>query len=239
MAATAANLGVVALTADGATLALSQAAASDLKRRIAAALAAFHRDRSDAPGIDLRQLRRIQAPQLPADAFQELLQMFAKAGDVVLDGAGVRLPSHAAQLKPQDQELFERIAPLLGGAERFRPPRVRDIAAALAIPEQQVRALLKQLARMGQVDEIAPDHFFQRATVAEMAHLLPALANQAANGEFSAAQLRDRLDNGRKLAIQILEFFDRHGLTARRGDLRRINPQRLDQFSPPPACRRA
>ena len=239
MAATAANLGVVALTADGATLALSQAAASDLKRRIAAALAAFHRDRSDAPGIDLRQLRRIQAPQLPAAAFQALLQMFAKAGDVLLDGAVVRLPSHAAQLKPQDQKLFARIAPLLSGAERFRPPRVRDIATALALPEQQVRTLLKQLARMGQVDEIAPDHFFQRATVAEIAHLLPALADQAPNGEFSAAQLRDRLDNGRKVAIQILEFFDRHGLTARRGDLRRINPQRLDQFGPPPAGRRA
>jgi selenocysteine-specific elongation factor len=235
MAAISANLGVVALTADGATLALSQAAASDLKRRIAAALAAFHRERPDAPGIDLQQLRRIQAPQLPAAAFQALLQMFAKAGDLLLDGAVVRLPSHAARLKPQDQKLFARIAPVLGGAERFRPPRVRDIATALAIPEQQVRALLKQLARMGQVDEIAPDHFFQRATVAEMAHLLPALADQAANGEFSAAQLRDRLGNGRKVAIQILEFFDRHGLTARRGDLRRINPQRLDQFGPPPA----
>jgi selenocysteine-specific elongation factor len=235
MAAISANLGVVALSADGATLALSQATTADLKRRIAAALAAFHRERPDAPGIDLQQLRRIQAPQLPAAAFQALLQMFAKAGDVVLDGAVVRLPGHAARLKPQDQKLFARIAPLLGGAERFRPPRVRDIATALAIPEQQVRTLLKLLARMGQVDEIAPDHFFQRATVAEMAHLLPALADQAANGEFSAAQLRDRLDNGRKVAIQILEFFDRHGLTARRGDLRRINPLRLNQFGPPPA----
>ena len=239
MAATAANLGVVALTADGATLALSQAAASDLKRRIAAALAAFHRERPDAAGIDVQQLRRAHAARLTANAFQVLLQIFAKAGDVLLDGAVVRLPSHAAQLKPQDQKLLARIAPLLGGDERFRPPRVRDIATAVAIPEQQVRALFKQLARMGQVDEIAPDHFFLRPTVAEIAHLLPALAAQASNGEFSAAQLRDRLDNGRKVAIQILEFFDRHGLTARRGDLRRINPQRLDQFGPPPAGRRA
>jgi selenocysteine-specific elongation factor len=95
--------------------------------------------------------------------------------------------------------------------------------------------LLKQLARMGQLDEIAPDHFFLRETVAEIAHLLPALAAGVPNGEFSAAQLRDRLDNGRKVAIQILEFLDRHGLTARRGDLRRINPQRLDLFGGPPA----
>jgi len=239
IAAICTNLGVVVLAADGTTAALSQAAVSDLKRKIAAALAAFHRERPDAAGIDVQQLRRAHAARLTANAFQVLLQIFAKAGDVLLDGAVVRLPSHAAQLKPQDQKLLARIAPLLGGDERFRPPRVRDIATAVAIPEQQVRALFKQLARMGQVDEIAPDHFFLRPTVAEIAHLLPALAAQASNGEFSAAQLRDRLDNGRKVAIQILEFFDRHGLTARRGDLRRINPQRLDQFGPPPAGRRA
>ncbi len=239
MAAISSNIGLVAFAADDTTLALSQAAVSDLRRAIAAALAAFHRERPDAPGIDVQQLRRAQAPRLSANAFQALLQTLAKAGDVLLDGAVVRLPNHAAQLKPQDQKLYARVAPLLGGAERFRPPRVRDIAAALAIPEQQVRALCKQLARMGQVDEIAPDHFFLRATVTEMAHLLPALAARAPNGEFSAAQLRDQLDNGRKVAIQILEFFDRHGLTARRGDLRRINPQRLDQFGQPPSRDRA
>ena len=61
------------------------------------------------------------------------------------------------------------------------------------------------------------------------------VAAAAPNGEFSAAQFRDRLDNGRKVAIQILEFFDRHGVTLRRGDLRRINPHRLDLFGGPPA----
>ncbi len=50
------------------------------------------------------------------------------------------------------------------------------------------------------------------------------------HGQFTAAQFRDRLDNGRKVAIQILEFFDRHGVTLRRGDLRRINRHRLDLF---------
>ena len=43
---------------------------------------------------------------------------------------------------------------------------------------------------------------------------------------------RDRLDNGRKVAIQILEFFDRHGFTIRRQDLRRINPARIEFFAP-------
>ncbi len=47
----------------------------------------------------------------------------------------------------------------------------------------------------------------------------------------AVAQLRGRLNNGRKVAIQMLEYFDRRGLTLRRGDLRRINPARQDLFA--------
>ena len=31
---------------------------------------------------------------------------------------------------------------------------------------------------------------------------------------------------------QILDFFDRHGITLRKGDLRKINKHRLDLFGP-------
>jgi len=38
-----------------------------------------------------------------------------------------------------------------------------------------------------------------------------------------------------KVAILILEFFDRHGITIRRGDVRRTVPHKLEQFGPVPA----
>jgi len=44
------------------------------------------------------------------------------------------------------------------------------------------------------------------------------------------AQLRDRLDNGRKVAIQHSDFHDRHGVTIRQGNLHRINQKRFDLF---------
>ena len=48
---------------------------------------------------------------------------------------------------------------------------------------------------------------------------------------FTAPLFRDRVQNGRKVAIEILDFFDRHGVTLRRGDLRRLNPHRADLFA--------
>jgi selenocysteine-specific elongation factor len=47
------------------------------------------------------------------------------------------------------------------------------------------------------------------------------------------------MQNGRKVAIQILEFFDRHGVTLRRGDQRRISAQRLELFGALPAAKPA
>ena len=148
----------------------------------------------------------------------------------MLDGAWVRLPGHEVRLTATDEVLWRAVWPLLSGNERFRPPRVRDISGAIGRGEGDIRKLCKLLSRLGKVDEVAHDHFFLRGTVAEMLEIAADLAAKATDGQFAAAAFRDRLDNGRKVAIQILEFFDRHGVTLRRGDLRRINQHRLDLF---------
>jgi selenocysteine-specific elongation factor len=203
---------------------------TDFRRNLTATLHSFHADNPDLPGIGRERLRLRLDLRLPASAFAVALQDLARAGELKLDGAWVRAPGHEVRLTPPDAVTWANIKPLLGERARFRPPRVRDLAETLRLPEAQVRRLLKLVGRMGKVDEVAHDHFFLRATVAEMVDIAIELANNASDGQFTAAQFRDRLDNGRKVAIQILEFFDRHGVTLRRGDLRRINKHRLDLF---------
>ena len=84
--------------------------------------------------------------------------------------------------------------------------------------------------RLGRTDQIAPDHFFAREVTQEMVAILLDIAKDSPDGWFTAPAFRDRVQNGRKVAIQILDFFDRLGLTLRRGDMRRINPHRIDLF---------
>ena len=218
------------LSMSGTVVAISAAKWQGLKQGVLAVLKNFHAQHPDLPGIGLEPLRLQLQPRLPAPGFMSFLQTLTKSGDVGLDGAWVRLAGHSVRLTPEDERLWNRIAPLLGGAELFRPPRVRDIATQLGLREADVRRLLKLLGRIGKVDEVAQDHFFLRGTVAEMVEIIVDLNAKAPDGQFTAAQFRDRLDNGRKVAIQILEFFDRHGVTLRRGDLRRINKHRLDLF---------
>ena len=226
--------GLVRLQARGQTYAFAAAEWARLERATLATLEAWHRDNPDLAGMGFERLRVAVAVHAPAPLFAAALQRLAREGAVALNGAWARLAGHEARLTPRDEIDWARIAPLLAGAERFRPPRVRDIAHALTLAEPEVRRLMKLACRMGRVDEIAHDHFFLRATVAEMAGIVSRLTDEIPTGQFSAAQFRDQVGNGRKVAIQILEFFDRHGVTLRRGDLRRVNWRRLDLFAQSP-----
>jgi selenocysteine-specific elongation factor len=213
-----------------AVLAMSGTQWLALKRALLGALEKFHSAHPDLPGIGLEPLRMQLQRRLPTPGFLSFLQNIAKSEEIALDGAWVRLSKHSVRLTDADERLWGKMAPLLGGQDRFRPPRVRDMAGVLGAREGDVRRLLKLLGRMGKVDEVAHDHFFLRSTVAEMVEIMIDISAKAADGQFSAGQFRDRVDNGRKVAIQILEFFDRHGVTLRCGDVRRINKHRLDLF---------
>jgi selenocysteine-specific elongation factor len=224
------TLGLVRLPFAGTQAALPDQVWTRLSGAIHDKVAAYHADNPDLAGIGRERLRLAIKPMLPSPLFVAVLQHQSRRRVLVLDGAWVRLPAHQARLTAGDQDLWSDVRPLIGGKERFRPPRVRDIAAMIDRSESDVRHLFKVLSRLGNVDEVAHDHFFLRATVAEMVDIAADLVANAPKGEFTAAEFRDRLDNGRKVAIQILEFFDRHGVTLRRGDLRRVNRHRLDLF---------
>jgi len=189
-------------------------------------LKAFHETNTDALGLPPERLRVALKKRWPPVVFAALLEREVAAKTVTVDGALVRLPGHSLKLGAKDEVLWQKIAGDLG-RDRFKPPRVRDFAQIYDAPEPNVRRLLRQLAKIGRVVEVAPDQFFLRPVVAEMIGIAHGLGN-----DFTAAQFRDRLDNGRKLAILILEFFDRHGITIRRGDLRRTVPQKLGQYGP-------
>ncbi len=222
------DLDLKALSVGDTAVVLSGARWATFHERLLGTLDTFHADNPDLPGIGIERLRMQAEPRLPAPAFKAALQALAQAREIALDGAWVRRAGFEVRLTPLDEANWARVAPLLAGEERFRPPRVRDIAGLIEVPEAEIRRLMKLLGRLARVDEVAHDHFFLRATVGEMVGIIARLS--AAHGNFTAAQFRDEVENGRKVAIQILEFFDRHGVTLRRGDLRRINPHRLDLF---------
>jgi selenocysteine-specific elongation factor len=218
----------VRLAVGGNTIALSPGIWKRLEAEVRTAVDAFHRTHPELPGLAAVRLAALVQPRLPPQIFAAVARVLVQEGSLVLEGGAMRSPEHRFFLDRRDADLWSRIVPYLSDKERFRPLRANEIAAALKEPEAEVRRVLKALARQHTVVEVALDRFFRRESVEEIAGIVVEIARAQKDGHFSAAQLRDRLDNGRKVAIQILEYFDGQGLTRRRGDLRSINPRRLD-----------
>ena len=183
-----------------------------LSDKLLAALAAEHERTPDMPGVERDRLRRLTLPTLSRPAFDALLGEPLKAGRIAQTNAWLHLPEHRVQIAAGDRELWESLRPLLN-AEPYNPPRVRDIARASGIGEDSVRALFKRVARIGEAYPVAHDHYFTASTVADLARRVAELNSR--DGFARAATLRDEIGGGRKVAIHILEFFDRIGYTRR------------------------
>jgi selenocysteine-specific elongation factor len=214
-----------------ADLIMAPATRDALQQDLLQTLTAWHAAAPDQPGLQAERLRQQLALRPPQAAFRAVIDTLLRSGKVRQDGAWLRLATHQIRLSAADERIWPQIRELVA-AERFRPPRTRDLANALSIPEAAMRGILKRLQRVGRLLELAPDHFFLRETVAEMAAIAAGLAKADPAGQVTAAAFRDQLDNGRKVAIQILEYFDRAGLTARIGDTRSVREDRLAMFGP-------
>lgn len=209
-----------------ADIAFSAQRWQELREQSLARIGETHEREPELPGVEQQRLRRIIAPAMDIDAFAAVIDELLAEGALVRRGAFLALPSHKVELGKDQRVRWERVKPLL--IDRgFDPPRVRDIARETGIPETEVRALLKTVARVGDVALVAHDHFFLTDAVRELADIAAEIAQQ--HRVARAAEFRDRIGTGRKLAIQILEFFDRVGYTRRVRDdhlIQRSNPWR-------------
>lgn len=78
-----------------------------------------------------------------------------------------------------------------------------------------MRLVLRQAAQQGIITAIVKDRYYRNDRIVAFANMVRELDQE--RGSTCAADFRDRLNVGRKLAIQILEYFDRIGFTRRRG----------------------
>ena len=207
----------------------SPARCDSVCRAVVQTLAEHHAKSQESAGLEAERLRLATAIRMPPAVFSAVLARLLRDKAVEADGPWLRLPGHAVKLTTADERIWSRIKPIML-REKFQPPRVRDFAQALAVPEEDVRQLLRRLAKMGQVIQVAHDHFYLRATVVEMIGIVDRLADGGAPEALTAAAFRDKIGSGRKVAIQILEFFDRAGVTVRHGDARTVSRDKVNRF---------
>lgn len=182
------------------------------QRKVLNTLATYHEQHQDEPGPGRERLRRMALPMEDDALVLLLIENMRESGVIKSHHGWLHLPEHKAGFTAEQEAIWQKAAPLFGD----EPWWVRDLARETNTDEQVMRQVLRHAAQQGLIVAIVKDRYYRNDRIVAFASLIREL--DQARGSTCAADFRDRLNVGRKLAIQILEYFNRIGFTRRRGN---------------------
>lgn len=182
------------------------------QRKVLNTLATYHEQHQDEPGPGRERLRRMALPMEDDALVLLLIENMRESGVIKSHHGWLHLPDHKAGFTAEQEAIWQKAAPLFSD----EPWWVRDLARETNTDEQVMRQVLRHAAQQGIIVAIVKDRYYRNDRIVAFASLIREL--DQARGSTCAADFRDRLNVGRKLAIQILEYFNRIGFTRRRGN---------------------
>ncbi|HAS0838124.1 selenocysteine-specific translation elongation factor [Enterobacter cloacae complex sp.6701062] len=191
---------------------LNAPVAARWQRKVLSTLATYHEQHQDEPGPGRERLRRMALPMEDDALVLLLIENMGESGVIASHHGWLHLPEHKAGFTAEQDAVWQKVAALFGD----EPWWVRDLARETNTDEQLMRQVLRHAAQQGMIVAIVKDRYYRNDRIVAFANLIREL--DQARGSTCAADFRDRLNVGRKLAIQILEYFNRIGFTRRRGN---------------------
>lgn len=212
----------------GDTVLRDAAAWSTLGDSIVAVLERFHAGQPQLAGMGFDEVLAVLDPRPAPGVLRSALRDLIRDTRLARTATRFHLPDHRPRLDPADASQWQRLRPHLAEQPR-QPPVVHDLARKLNLDPADLTMLFGRIAHTGGLVRVAKNRFLLPEAVTELAALTTSVA-AANDGSFDARSFRDAAGIGRNLTIDLLEFFDRMGLTRRLGDRRRVVADPADVF---------
>jgi selenocysteine-specific elongation factor len=193
-------------------IALEQQNAVRFQQILLDTLARYHEQHSDQLGLGRARLKRMALPTQSEALINALIDLLLTEKTIINSRGWLHLADYGLAFSAEEQLIWSAVQPLFGEDALW----VRDIAASVKLDENLVRQTLRKAAQLGYVSAIIKDRYYLNEQIRRFAALIRAM--DITQGSTNAANFRDQLGIGRKLAVQILEFFDRTGFTRRKGN---------------------
>nr|ELR5257509.1 selenocysteine-specific translation elongation factor [Providencia rettgeri] len=192
---------------------LSAFKAQVAKERLVQTLEKFNQVHSDQIGVGKARLKRMALPSMSEALVFKLINDLIDEKVIKQTRGWLHMPQHGLVFDAEQQLIWQQIYPLFSRNEAWW---VRDLALESGYEEETMRRVLKKAAQMGLVIAIVRDRYYSNEQISYFAAKIHRYCLE--NEVIFAADFRNQLGIGRKLAIQILEFFDKSGFTRRKGD---------------------
>ena len=192
------------------------AVAESVRSNVLKQVNAWHKAHPLEPGIAVQSLRSgIAASGALVDA--SLAALAAERAITVTDGVVAKAGWQAASNEGDSKRARDVLDAVVSTGQT--PPSVDEL---VAVHGKDVIAILRLLAKRGDLVAVAADRYFGKAAVIELEQ---AVSDSLRGGAgLTASQVREALGLTRKYLIPFLEYCDRRGVTIRRGDLRVSGP---------------
>ena len=183
--------------------------------RIVTALSDYHALHADQLGVGKARLYRIVAPNQPEKLIYHFIDELLAQGKLQQTRGWLHLPEHKIRFSTEEQALWQQV---LAEFEQQNGQAlwVRDLATGLSREETEMRNFLYKAGKLGYLTAVVKDRFFLTENIYGYARLVKKILLE--QGSISVNQLRDELQFGRKLTVQLTEYFDRCGFLRRKGN---------------------
>lgn len=178
---------------------------------VLAHLAAAHGLRRRSSAESLEAVRAGLAVRFSTDLVEFAVRTLAAAGEVVVDGPGIRLAGHEPALIDSEEQALRSLEALLVAAD-LAPPPPSDLASAIGVDRELLNDLLKLLVERGLAVRVTPEMFVMRSAEERARETIRALSS---SGPVQPGEFRQALGLSRKHLIPLLEHMDRVGVTRR------------------------
>ena len=188
-------------------------------REITGILTDFHRRNPRRMGIPKEELKSRITANKGLTVFDRIIEQMTEHGSINVRASKVALREFFLKLAPAEAELKEQIEAVFL-EEAFTPPTLAELKESHfpGVKENLLSDLFYLLLETGVLEKVSNAIVFHRANIEKAEEML--LGELKKSGEIGVGNCKKILCTTRKYIIPLLEYFDRKGLTRRKGDVR-------------------
>ncbi|GIU16451.1 MULTISPECIES: selenocysteine-specific translation elongation factor [unclassified Shewanella] len=191
---------------------LSSALQQQIEAQLLALIADYHQQSPELLGLSINRLQRMTHNHFPLPVLLKLTDGLREQKQLQSTRGLLHLPRHSLALSDAEQQLWSQIKQQMLSANG--PLWSSDLAQALNLELTAVRALCRKLIQLGYLSAIIKDRFMLTESLYFYADVIRKQID--VTGEIKTADFNSIIKLGRKASIQLLEFYDRSGLTWRK-----------------------
>jgi selenocysteine-specific elongation factor len=189
-----------------------------------------HQKNPDKLGVNEGELIRSFPKRVGKRAAASIIQACVDNKTLARDGGLFRLPDHVVKRAPQNAALWDKVSKKLQ-ASGTKAPVLHDLHTELGVDLKQLTQFLAGAAKQGFLVKVSDKRYFLPTTIKSFAEHAEALAASKNADGFTVKEYRDVVGIGRNAVIEILEYFDRVGLTFRQEQIRKLRKSAEELFS--------